>query len=50
MSIKVETSVNRLDDDWWFELGITWQRTPYHREFGRLFSLGLGLFTIYFRW
>lgn len=46
----VEFIVNTLEDDWWFELGIVVQRTPFHDEKDWLMSIGFGFVSIYFRW
>ena len=37
------------DGEWWFDLGIGYQNTNYY-EYRKVFTIGLGIATIYFRW
>lgn len=48
--ITVEFAWNHLDDDWWFDLGIGCQPTPFHSEKKMVFTIALGIATAYFRW
>jgi hypothetical protein len=46
----IEFHWNTLDDnEWWFDLGIGYQNTDYY-EYRKVFTIGLGIATIYFRW
>ena len=48
--MKIEIALNTLDNkDWWFDLGISIQKTPYH-ENKRVCAVGFIFFTIYLRW
>jgi hypothetical protein len=48
--MKVEFHWNTLDgNEWWFDLGISYQNTDYY-EYRKVFTVGLGIATIYFRW
>jgi hypothetical protein len=48
--MKVEFSRNKLDNDWWFSLGISYQRTEFHYIYNKAFTVDLGFWTIYIRW
>ena len=51
MTMKLEVSTNTLDGkDWWFDLGVSCQKTNFHPDKTWLFSIALGFFTVYFRW
>jgi len=46
----IEFHKNKLDNhEWWFDLGLGYQNTDYY-EYKKVFTIGLGLATIYFRW
>ena len=49
MKVKIEFSKHKLDDDWWFDLGIS--AMPTHKCSGGdfLISLSFGLFSLYLR-
>lgn len=48
--MKVESSWNTFGDgEWWFDLGISYQNAHYY-EYKKVFTIGLGIATIYFRW
>jgi hypothetical protein len=49
--MKTEFSWNTLDDvEWWFDIGISYQKTHYHPEKRRVLAFAIGIATIYFRW
>lgn len=49
--MNVEFTLNRLGGgQWWFDLGISYQRTQYHTKRERLFAIGFGIATLYIRW
>lgn len=47
--MKIEFMLNKIEGDWWFDLGISCQKTSYHEK-GWVFSIALGIATIYIRW
>jgi hypothetical protein len=47
--MKIEFMLNKLDEDWWFELGIGCQQVYYHQK-KMVFTIALGFATIYIRW
>jgi hypothetical protein len=48
--MKIEIEWNKLDKDWWFDLGIGYSKTEYHPRYKRVFTVALGIATVYFRW
>jgi hypothetical protein len=48
--MKVEFSRNKLDNDWWFTIGISYQKTEFHDTYQKVFTIDLGFWTIYIRW
>lgn len=46
--MKVEVSWNVLDKDWWFHIGVSYDRT-YYNEYKRVILIALGVVTIYIR-
>ena len=49
--MKIEIALNTLDNkNWWFDLGISLQKTPYHHENKRVCAFEFIFFTIYLRW
>jgi hypothetical protein len=48
--MKLEITYNTLDDElWWFDLGISAQKTFYEKT-NYVIAIGLIFFTIYIRW
>jgi len=48
--MKVEITLNTLDNrEWWFDLGLSYQRTQYTRT-KRVFTIALIFFSVYVRW
>jgi hypothetical protein len=48
--MKIEFNRNKLDNDWWFSLGISYQKTEFHSEFNKVCTIDLGFWTMYIRW
>jgi hypothetical protein len=48
--MKIELLLNELEGDWWFELGISLTKTPYHPDKRMLLAIGFVIFTLYIRW
>ena len=48
--MKIEFNTNKLDNDWWFSLGISYQKTEFHSEFNKVCTVDLGFWTMYIRW
>jgi len=49
--MKIEFGKHNIlqDDVWWFELGITWQKTEWNKH-KYVFSIALGFCSVYFRY
>jgi hypothetical protein len=48
--MKFELELNTLDHkEWWFNLGICFQKTTHHPSHKWVIVLGLGVFSIYIR-
>ncbi len=48
--MKIEVSLNTLDDkEWWFNLGLSYDKVHYH-EMKHVFTIGVIFFSIYVRW
>jgi len=48
--MKLEIIWNCLEGDWWFDLGISCQKTNYHHNKKMVFTIALGIMSIYIRW
>ena len=48
--MKIEFVLNRLEGDWWFDLGISCQKIEYHNCKKMVFAIALGFATVYIRW
>lgn len=48
--MKVEIEWNEIENNWWFDLGLSYQKTQYHRQYENVVTVGLGIFSIYVRW
>lgn len=48
--MKIEAVLNKLDSDWWFDLGISLQKTEFHPGSKYVFAIALGIATVYIRW
>lgn len=48
--MKIEFELNRLEGDWWFNLGIGCQKTEFHHEYNWVFDIAFGFCTLYIRW
>lgn len=46
----MEIKWNELENEWWFDLGISYQRTPYHPKHKKVITISLIIFSIYIRW
>jgi hypothetical protein len=46
--MRIEIAWNKLDEDWWFHLGISYEHTHYNK-YNRVASIALGIATIYIR-
>ena len=38
------------DGTWWFDLGVSCQKTEYHHKYNMVFTIALGVCSIYIRW
>ena len=47
--MKVEIRLNELENDWWFELGVCFQKTEFHPTTRYVFTIGIMFFNIYIR-
>lgn len=47
--MKVEFMINRLDHEWWFDLGISCQFKSRYNKRG-VIAIGLIVASLYFRW
>jgi hypothetical protein len=47
--MQIEFELNRCTY-WWFDLGISFQKTEFHPSKKWVFTLALGLVTLYVRW
>jgi len=36
--------------DWWFDLGISYNKTYYHHTYRRVVTIAVAFFSIYIRW
>lgn len=48
--MKIEIYKNKLDGDWWFDLGISCQKTDYNPRYKMVFIIALAFFSISIRW
>ena len=48
--MSIEYELNYLEGDWWFDLGISYQKTPYHHEHKKVITVSLVFFSVYVRW
>ena len=48
--MSIEYGLNCLEGDWWFDLGISYQKTPYHHEHRKVITVSLVFFSVYIRW
>ena len=47
----IELGLHTIDnEEWWFDLGVSYQTASYPRNKKHLFTIALIFFTIYFRW
>jgi len=47
--MKVEIAWNKIDKEWWFDIGISYQTTSYYKS-KRVITIALLFFSLYFRW
>jgi hypothetical protein len=49
--MKIEFTKHQLvkNDEWWFELGVSWQMTEWHKN-KYLITIGLSFWSIYIRY
>ena len=48
--MNIECMLNCLESDWWFDLGVSYQKTPYHHTHKKVMTLSLVFFSVYIRW
>jgi len=48
--MKIEISLNKLENTWWFDLGIGVQKTEYHNDKNYVILIALAFFSVYIRW
>ena len=49
--MNIELTLNTLDNkEWWFDLGISCQKTDYHPQKKYVFTISLVFFSVYVRW
>ena len=48
--MSIECMLNNLGGDWWFDLGISYQRTDGHHKYRQVFTIAIVFFSIYIRW
>ncbi len=50
--MKIECNWNRIeyDDEWWFDIGVCYQKTQYHYKYIRVLTLSFIIFSLYIRW
>ena len=48
--MDIECTLNRLEGEWWFDFGISYQRTEYHHKHKRVITIALLLVSLYIRW
>ncbi len=46
----IEFMLNRLEGDWWFELGISIEKTEYHPNKKMVLTIALAFASVYVRW
>lgn len=46
----IEFNLNRLEGDWWFELGISIEKTEYHPSKKMVLTIALAFASVYVRW
>lgn len=47
--MSIEISLNNLESDWWFDLGISYQKIDFNHVYIRVFSVSVIFFSIYMR-
>jgi hypothetical protein len=51
MNFTLEFERNTIDDgDWWFSIGIAYQKTPFHPTHRKVVEWSLGFYSVYLRW
>jgi len=48
--MSIECMLHKLEGDWWFDLGISYQKTYYHHTHRRVVTIAIAFFSIYIRW
>ena len=48
--MMIECTLNKLEGDWWFELGMGCCKTEFHPNKKYVFTIALAIATIYIRW
>ena len=46
--MKIEFAINKLDCEWWFDLGLSYQNV-LHPEYKKVFTISLIFASIYIR-
>lgn len=49
MNMKIEILFNELCKEWWFDFGVSFQRTKQHPTKDYVFTLSIIFFSIYIR-
>lgn len=47
--VGFEVSKNEIENEWWFDLGISFQKTNFHHEFKSVLTISIILISIYVR-
>jgi hypothetical protein len=47
--MKLEITLNEIENSWWFDLGISFQKTEFHHNKDYVFTLSIVFFSIYLR-
>ena len=47
--MEFEIAFNSLDNEWWFDLGISIQKTNFHHKYNYVCTISLGFISLYFR-
>jgi len=47
--MKIECSLNVLEKEWWFDLGLSIQKTKHHADYNFVTTLSFVFFSVYIR-
>jgi hypothetical protein len=48
--MSIEGMIHKIEGDWWFDLGISYNKTYYHHTYRRVVTIAVAFFSIYIRW